>query len=147
MFDFDIKLNLTKQDRCLFKFSYIDDINFDSHERQNEFYYFLDIRINILCEIMKWNADLYQKIIFWLNNMIDTNKFIIARIITRIFIEKKRFIANFFFSKDRGDFNYIDKFFNIVAIQLMIISSRLKHYVYETIVQNKNISRQSMRDQ
>ena len=96
---------------------------------------------------MKWSADLCQKTIFWLNDMTDTDKSIIARIITRTLIEQKRLAANFFFSRDRDDLSHIDRLFSIVAIQLIATSSRLKHYICEAIAQNDSISRQSMRDQ
>lgn len=57
MLDFDVKLDLGEQDRCLSKLSYADGANFDSYERQNEPYRLSDTRIAILCQIMKWSAD------------------------------------------------------------------------------------------
>ena len=81
MLDFDVKLDLVEQDRCLSKLPYADGANFDSHERQNEPYCLPDTRVDILCQIMKWSADPYQKTIFWLNGMAGTGKSTIARTI------------------------------------------------------------------
>ena len=64
MLDFNIKLDLTEQDRCLSKLLYTDGANFDSYKRQNEPYCLPDTRINVLYQIMKWSADPYQKTIF-----------------------------------------------------------------------------------
>ena len=81
MLDFDVKLDLVEQDRCLSKLPYADGANFDSHGRQNEPYCLLDTRVDILCQIIKWSADPYQKTIFWLNGMAGTGKSTIARTI------------------------------------------------------------------
>ena len=59
MLDFDVKLDLAEQDRCLSKLPYADGANFDSHERQYEPYCLPGTRVDILCQIMKWSADLY----------------------------------------------------------------------------------------
>ena len=56
MLDFDVKLDLAEQDRCLSKLPYADGANFDSHERQNEPYCLPDTRVDILCQIMKWSS-------------------------------------------------------------------------------------------
>ena len=53
MLDFDVKLDLAEQDRCLSKLPYADGANFVSHERQNEPYCLPDTRVDILCQIMK----------------------------------------------------------------------------------------------
>ena len=147
MLDFDVKLNLAEQDRCLSKLSYADGANFDSYERQNEPYCLPDTRVDILCQIMKWSADSCQKTIFWLNGMAGTGKSTIARTITRTLTEQKRLAANFFFSRGRGDLSHTGRLFSTVAIQLAATSPRLKHYICEAIAQNDSISRQSMRDQ
>ena len=147
MLDFDVKLDLAEQDRCLSKLSYADGANFDSHERQNEPYCLPDTRVDILCQIMKWSIDPYQKTIFWLNGMAGTGKSTIARTITRTLTEQKRLAVNFFFSRGRGDLSHTGKLFSTVAIQLAATSKRLKHYICEAIAQNDSISRQSMRDQ
>ncbi len=147
MLDFDVKLDLAEQDRCLSKLSFADGANFDSYERQNEPYCLPDTRVDILCQIMKWSADPCQKTIFWLNGMAGTGKSTIARTITRTLTEQKRLAANFFFSRGRGDLSHTGRLFSTVAIQLAATSPRLKHYICEAIAQNDSISRQSMRDQ
>ena len=108
---------------------YADGANFDSHERQNEPYCLPDTRVDILCQIMKWSTDPYQKTIFWLNGMAGTGKSTIARTITRILTEQKRLAVNFFFSRGRGDLSHTGKLFSTVAIQLAATSKRLKHYI------------------
>lgn len=61
MINFDGKLDSAKQDQHLYKLSYADETNFDSHKRQNKPYCLLDTRVDILRRIMKWSADLYEK--------------------------------------------------------------------------------------
>ena len=97
---------------------------------------------------MKWSgADPYEKTIFWLNGMAGTGKSTIARTITRTLTEQDRLVANFFFSRGRGDLSHTGKLFSTVAIQLAATSPTLKYYICEAIAQHGNISQQSMRDQ
>ena len=100
MLDFDNKLDSANQDQNLFKLSYADGANFESHERQNESYCLLDTRVDILCRIRKWSVDPCEKTIFWLNGMAGTRKSIIS--ITRTLIEQDRLATNFFFSRGWG---------------------------------------------
>lgn len=72
--------------------------------------------------------------------MAGTSKSTIAQIIARTLTKQKRLAANFLFSRDRGDLSDIDKFFNIVAIQLIITLRRLKYYICEAIARNEDIS-------
>ena len=96
---------------------------------------------------MEWSADLGHKSIFWLNSMAGIGKSTIARTITRTLIKQKRFVANFFFSRGRGDLSHTSKLFNTIARQLAATSQALRYYICEAIAKHNNISRQSMRDQ
>ena len=147
MLDFDVKLDLAGQDRCLSKLLYADGANFDSPERQNEPYCLPDTRVDILCQIMEWSADPCQKTIFWLSGMAGTGKSTIARTIARNLTEQKRLAASFFFSRGQGDLSHTGKLFSTIARQFAATSRMLKHYICEAIVEHDNISRQSMRSQ
>ena len=103
--------------------------------------------MNIRQQIMEWSADSRHKSIFWLNGMAGTGKSTIARTITRTLTEQKRFVANFFFSRGRGDLSHTGKLFSTIAIQLAGTCRALKHLICEAIADYDNISRQSMRDQ
>ena len=147
LLDFDIKLDSAEQDRCLSKLPYAVGANFDSYERQHEPYCLPDTRVDILRQIMEWSADPCHKSIFWLNGMAGTGKSTIARTITRTLTEQRRFVANFFFSRGRGDLSHTGKLFSTIAIQLAVTCRPLRHLICEAIAEHGNISRQSMRDQ
>ena len=96
---------------------------------------------------MKWSANPRHKRIFWLNGMAGTGKSTIARTFTRTLTEQRLFVANFFFSRGRGDLSHTGKLFSTVAIQLAATCRPLKCLICEAIAQHDNIARQSMRDQ
>ena len=147
LLDFDIKLDLAEQDRRLSQLPYAAGANFDSNERQHEPYCLPDTRVDILRQIMEWSSDPGSKSIFWLNGMAGTGKSTIARTITRNLTEQKRFVANFFFSRGRGDLSHTGKLFSTIATQLAAMCRPLGHLICEAIAEYRNISRQSMRDQ
>lgn len=147
MLDFDVKLDLTEQDRRVSKLLYADGANFDSPERQNELFCLPNTHVDILCQIMEWSADPCQKTIFWLNGMVGTGKSTIARTIARTLTEQKRLAARSFSSRGRGDLSHTGKLFRTIARQFAATSSMLKRYICETIAEHENISQQSMRDQ
>lgn len=142
-----VKLDLAEQDRCLSKLPYAVGANFDSYERETEPYCLRNTRVEILSQIMEWNADSCQKSIFWLNGMAGTGKSTIARTIARTLTDRKRLAANFFFSRGRGDLSHAGKLLTTIAVQLAANSRTLKRYICEAIAENDNISRQSMQDQ
>ena len=79
--------------------------------------------------------------------MAGTGKSTIARTFTRTLTEQRLFVANFFFSRGRGDLSHTGKLFSTVAFQLAASCRPLKRLVCEAIAEHDNIARQSMRDQ
>lgn len=141
------KLDLAEQDRCISKLPYATGAHFDSSERDNEPYCLPGTRVDLINQIMDWSADPCHKSIFWLSGMAGTGKSTIARTISRTLTEQGRLVANFFFSRGRGDLSHADKLLSTIAVQLATASLPLKNYICEAIAEDDGLGRRNMRDQ
>ena len=84
---------------------------FNVYERRNDVTCFQNTRKNIFNQIEIWIDECDNKCIFWLNEMIETNKFIIVRTIIRQYHEKNYFETNFFFFQKSSKFSTCEQIF------------------------------------
>lgn len=79
--------------------------------------------------------------------MTSINKFIITRTIARFIFDQKHLETSFFFSRSESDLDHVDKFVNIFAYQLTKISSILKRFICNVIIEQDDIIHQDLDNQ
>jgi len=96
---------------------------------------------------MRWSGNPYDACIFWLSGMAGTGKSTISRTVARRWYDEKRLGATFFFSRGQGDLANASKFFATIACQLAHTQPSLATHIREAILNNPNITKQSLQDQ
>ena len=84
---------------------------------------------------------------FWLNGLAGTGKSTISRTIARIYHERSRLGASFFFSRGGGDVSHASKFVTSIAVQLANNAPSLKQAICDAISERSDIADWSLRDQ
>ena len=79
--------------------------------------------------------------------MAGTGKSTIARTMADHFSSENRLIANFFFSKGRGDRGHARYFFSTIAVQMARASPLIRTYICEAIDEQPGIAQQAMLEQ
>jgi hypothetical protein len=104
-------------------------------------------RVKILQEIRTWIDGNDNQYIFWLSGWAGTGKSTIARTVAREYLDKNRFMASFFFSRDDNDVRRAEKFVGTVATQLAERSDKFKSLLENAISNDKGISARVLKDQ
>jgi hypothetical protein len=123
------------------------DAPFNSFQRQHEPTCLLNTRVNLLEEIYNWADGENSPCMFWLNGLAGTGKSTISRTIARIYHERNRLGASFFFSRGGGDVSHASKFVTSIAVQLANNAPSLKWAICDAISKRSDIADQSLRDQ
>lgn len=98
-------------------------------------------------EIQSWADGQDEQYIFWLNGLAGTGKSTIARTISWKYFEEKRLGASFCFTKGGGDVGHAGKFVTSIAVQLAKSVAGLRQHVFNAIMDNTDVTSQSLRDQ
>jgi hypothetical protein len=120
---------------------------FNYYERQHEPLCLPHTRVDVLEKIIEWAGEKDERNIFWLNGLAGTGKSTIARTIARKFYDQGCLGASFFFSRGHGDIGHAGKFFTSIAVQLATRLPQLKRYICDAIMEHRDITAQSLRDQ
>jgi hypothetical protein len=123
------------------------DAPFNSYQRQHEPTCLPDTRVNLLEETCNWADGENSPCMFWLNGLAGTGKSTTSRTIARIYHERNRLGASFFFSRGGGDISHADKFVTSIAVQLANNAPSLKWAICDAISERSDIAGRSLRDQ
>lgn len=120
---------------------------FNADEKTHEDNCFEGTRIDVQKEINAWSDMVDQKCIFWLKGMAGTGKSTIARTVARRYSIEKRLGASFFFDRGVENISHTGLFFTTIARQLADTFPMLEPLICKILESNKDISRQTLRDQ
>ena len=79
--------------------------------------------------------------------MAGTGKSTIARTMAEHFASENRLVANFFFSKGKGDCGHARHFFSTIAVQMARASPLIRTFICEAIDEQPGIAQQAMLEQ
>jgi hypothetical protein len=142
-----INTNSPSSENRLSLLPFATDAPFNSFQRQHEPACLDNTRVDILHEIQSWADGQDEQYIFWLNGLAGTGKSTIARTISRKYFEEKRLGASFCFTKGGGDVGHAGKFVTSIAVQLAKSVAGLRQHVFNAIMDNTDVTSQSLRDQ
>jgi len=120
---------------------------FNSYNKRHHTLCLDGTRVSVLNEIYAWASGESEQCIFWLNGMAGTGKSTIARTVAYNYSELNRLGASFFFSRGGGDLGHAGKFFTTIAWQLVNVFPTVRRRICEAVAENKDIARQTLRDQ
>jgi hypothetical protein len=123
------------------------DAPFDAFRRQHDPTCLPNTRTDLLQEVHTWAGGQSNQHIFWLSGLAGTGKSTIARTIARIFFEKQRLGASFFFSRGGGDTGNASKFATSIAKQLANNVPSLKQHICNAIKERRDIAEKTLHDQ
>lgn len=123
------------------------DALFNSYTRQHEDACLPNTRVDLLREIYAWADGIDERCVFWLRGLAGTGKSTIARTVARKYYDERRLGASFFFSRGHGDVSHAAKFVTSIAFQVASAIPACRQYICNAIIERKDISSQSLRDQ
>ncbi|KAL9093973.1 MAG: hypothetical protein Q9165_003643 [Trypethelium subeluteriae] len=123
------------------------DAPFNSFAKQHEPYCLQTTRVDLLQEIYNWADEQDGRCIFWLRGLAGTGKSTIARTAARRYLEQRRLMASFFFTRGGGDTGNASKFVTSIAVQLASNMRAFRQYISDAISECSDITSLSLRDQ